>query len=699
MIDDLKVIRKKYGEKMYHFCRESFPTLLEEPGKLLKLLSDNFHESHFLFDDIVANGKESEFKNFIYSLVDVENNNELVMIKTPEELMSEAGYVLVECYNEEDIQKFRKYYAPGEELCTFKGGRLDRCKVFFAVKKNVLDIKREDFKEPKREDEYGTSVISIQFTKDGTYTLSIKNRYNHTVNNPDATFSNNLDNIIPGLTKSFERYKGIIQMYKSENFEIKGYVRANDGKYYKYNEEINNVYYCPDNIIIDHFNVKKYDKSRYLIIDYFVIDLSNKSISLYDKKLSDSFCDVIKDINKIEIDNIDSGKKITILGDFCHCLEIITDKDGKIISLKMNKIYDIGDKFLSYNTSLQKFTAEDLIKVADDFLRRNNTLQELYLPNLTKVGHDFLFRNNTLQELYLPNLKIVGDLFLWCNNTLQELYLPNLKIVGHDFLRRNETLQKFTAENLTEVGNGFLGFNTSLQKFIAENLTEVGNDFLCCNTSLQELYLPNLTKVGDNFLDFNTSLQKFTAENLTEVGNNFLWCNNTLQELYFPNLTEVGSDFLYYNTSLQELYLPNLKIVGRQFLYKNTSLQKFTAENLTKVGNDFLCCNASLQKFTAENLTEVGSYFLFCNKTLQELYLPNLTKVGYNFLNFNTSLQKFTAENLTEVGDNFLRWNETLQELYLPNLTEVGDWFLNYNHKLSNKILSEIEKRNRKGRR
>ena len=60
MIDDLKVIRKKYGEKMYHFCRESFPTLLEEPGKLLKLLSDNFHESHSLFDDIVANGKESD---------------------------------------------------------------------------------------------------------------------------------------------------------------------------------------------------------------------------------------------------------------------------------------------------------------------------------------------------------------------------------------------------------------------------------------------------------------------------------------------------------------------------------------------------------------------------------------------------------------------------------------------------------------
>ena len=464
MIDDLKVIRKKYGEKMYHFCRESFPTLLEEPGKLSKLLSDNFHESHSLFDDIVANGKESEFKNFIYSLVyAVENNNELVMIKTPEELMSEAGYVLVECYNEEDVQKFRKYYAPGEELCTFKGGRLNSCRVFFAVKKNVLDIKREDFKKPKREDEYGTSVISIQFTKDGTNTLSIKNRYNHTVVNPDATFSNNLDNIIPGLTESFERYKGIIQMYKIKNFEIKGYVMANDGKYYKYNYEINNVYYCPDNIIIDNFNVKRYDKSRYLIIDYFIIDLSNKSISLYDKKLSDSFCDVIKDINKIEIDNIDSGKKITILGDNNKSLEIITDKDGKIISLKMNKIYDIGDKFLSYNTSLQKFTAENLTEVGDDCLCFNNTLQELYFPNLTMVGHQFLI----------------------CNTSLQ----------------------KFTAENLIMVGCRFLPYNTSLQKFTAENLIEVGDDFLRRNNTLQELYFPNLTEVGDWFLNNNHKLR------------------------------------------------------------------------------------------------------------------------------------------------------------------------------------------------
>ena len=549
---------------MYHFCRESFPTLLEEPGKLSKLLSDNFHESHSLFDDIVANEKESEFKNFIYSLVDVENNNELVMIKTPEELMSSAGYVLVECYNEEDIQKFRKYYAQGEELCTFNGGRLNRCRVFFAVKKNVSDIKREDFKNPTRQDEYGTSVISIQFTKDGTNTLSIKNRYNHTVNNPDATFSNNLDNIIPGLTESFERYKGIIQRYKSQNFEIKGYVRANDGKYYKYNYEINNVYYCPDNIIIDHFNVKKYDKSRYLIIDYFIIDLSNKSISLYDKKLSDSFCDVIKDINKIEIDNIDSGKKITILGDNNKSLVIITNKDGKIISLKMDEIYVIGDYFLDWNKSLQELYVPNLTEVGDYFLYCNKFLQKFTVQNLTKVGDCFLFDNASLQELYLPNLTKVGDGFLTGNISLQELYVPNLTEVGHMFLNYNTSLQELYVPNLTEVGGDFLSENTSLQKFTAPNLTKTGDGFLGSNTSLQELCVPNLTEVGDWFLYYNTSLQKLYVPNLTKAGDKFLYSNKSLQELYLPNLTEVGGKFLNNNKELRNKILSEIRKRNRR---------------------------------------------------------------------------------------------------------------------------------------
>ena len=250
-MNDLKMIKNKYGEEMMHLCRTLFPTLLEQEGLLFQILSDNFAYSKFLYNDIVNNYLEENFKNFIYSFVDLENE-EVETNKTPKELLAEAGYDLYECHNEDDIQFFKKYYAKKEEICTFDGGRLDRCYVFFAVKKNVDNIKRENFPLPRREDEYGTSVISIQFTRGDTNTLSIKNRYNHSVNNPDATFSNNLENIIPGLTKSFEDNYNLKVKNNKRELEIPNYIKASDGKYYKYNYDINNIYYCPDNIIIDY---------------------------------------------------------------------------------------------------------------------------------------------------------------------------------------------------------------------------------------------------------------------------------------------------------------------------------------------------------------------------------------------------------------------------------------------------------------
>ena len=83
---------------------------------------------------------------------------------------------------------------------------------------------------------------SIQFNRDGLCTVSIKNRYNHAVNNPDATYGNDLDRIVPGLTESFatllrDKYNLILNMTHIDKLNIPDYVVANDGKYYKYNME------------------------------------------------------------------------------------------------------------------------------------------------------------------------------------------------------------------------------------------------------------------------------------------------------------------------------------------------------------------------------------------------------------------------------------------------------------------------------
>ena len=425
MTEDLKIIKKKYGEDMMHLCRDLFPSLLEKRGLLSQILLNNFHESHYLCQDIVANNLEYDFKNFIYSFVDVENNFVMRSDKTPSELLREAGYILYECKSEEDMNKFKKYYAPGEELCSFWLNRLESSFVFFAVKENVDDIKREDFKNPKRQDLYGTSVISIQFTKDDAHTLSIKNRYNHSVNDPDATFSNNLDNIIPGLTDSFAKYYGLEQRFFNKKLDIPGYVKATDGKYYKYNFEFNNIYYCPDNIIVDNFEVKEYAHEKYVIMDYFVLDLVNKKIRVYDDFLRDSLADTIKDIVKISIINEGENKRIIIItenGD----IQIIINKYNQIIGLTNNIVKVVGDNFLRHNKTLEQIDLANAEVIEDYFLYSNNSMLTIYLPKVKVIGNNFMNYTTVLKSADFPELESVGRCFLMMDTNLEELNAPRL---------------------------------------------------------------------------------------------------------------------------------------------------------------------------------------------------------------------------------------------------------------------------------
>jgi len=133
MNEDLEIIKKYYGEQLMGFCRTQFSTLLETRGLLPKILLENFEPNRSLYEDLDIYAKSGQFKSYIYQIADY-NQEEFIYsgnVESPKELMLKAGYILYECQNEEDIQKFKKYYAKGEELCTFHGGRLDRCHVFF----------------------------------------------------------------------------------------------------------------------------------------------------------------------------------------------------------------------------------------------------------------------------------------------------------------------------------------------------------------------------------------------------------------------------------------------------------------------------------------------------------------------------------------------------------------------------------------
>ena len=282
--------------------------------------------------------------------------------------------------------------------------------------------------------------------------MSIKNRYNHTVNNPDATYNNNLNNIIPGLTQAFEReYHLNINQNINQNFDIPGYVRANDGKWYKYNYEINNIYYCPDNIIIDNFEVKKdyQEKEKYLIFDYFILDLVNKEIKLYDKSIKDSFTACNREISKIEIINKDNGKQINLIFKNRTGATIIIDNANQIKSYKNKYVTSIGDYFLNYNKGL---TSIDL-------------------PNVTSIGNEFLYYNQLLTSINIPNATSIGNYFLRCNQVLTSIDLPNVTSIGNEFLRCNQVLTSINLPNVTSIDDYyFLSHNPKLANKIIQSI-------------------------------------------------------------------------------------------------------------------------------------------------------------------------------------------------------------------------------------
>ena len=481
MNQDLKIIKKQYGERFMHLCREIFATILDNsPGILPKLLLDNFHPTHFLYDDLIVSinnrtNQVTNFKNYIYELYDNLSRKEETsheVVPDPKTLMHEAGYTLYECKCEEDIQAFRKYYRKDELLCTFNGGRLERCYVYFAVKENADKLDRNSFACPYRQDTYGTSVLSIQFTKDGTYTLSIKNRYNHTVHDPDATFSNNLDNIISGLTQSFADYYGMKQLIlKNQNFGMINYVMANDGKFYRYNYEINNVYYCPGNIVIDNFRVIKYSPELYLVFDYFVLDLVNKRII---NRTKDKFPETIPSIKKISIINQENGKVVTI-----------TPVTGEDIILELDKYQ-----------RLIKLTDPNLLNVPNDYLSTNLTLDNINLPNAKTIGNYFLCDNSKMTQISLPNVHTIGHYFMGGSN-LTAVSLPKVEKIGAEFLANNNTLEEISLPKAKIIGNGFLFWNNQIKIINIPEITTIGHTRIVGDTNKEKAFKKIKKIIGD----------------------------------------------------------------------------------------------------------------------------------------------------------------------------------------------------------
>lgn len=197
-----------------------------------------------------------------------------------------AGYNKVIFDDEDAIAECKRFYGPGEVICTYTNlkSRMREYHMLVAIKANIEKIERS--KIPSRDDEYGTSILNIQIARNGSH-MSIKNRYNHTVSQPDSTLNNNLDMLYQGLQSMVCGYYGFASLNNTKS-------HYNDivnigGIYLKYHTEKNNIYFGA--FVLDGINgVRFSDTSRYYVVEGADVDSYYKYplvLDFQDKKAID----------------------------------------------------------------------------------------------------------------------------------------------------------------------------------------------------------------------------------------------------------------------------------------------------------------------------------------------------------------------------------------------------------------------------
>ena len=390
---------------------------------------------------------------------------------------------------------------------------------------------------------------------------------------------------------------------------------------YKYNYEINSVYYCTDNVIIDNFEVKKLPKERYIVMDYFILDMKDKKITLYDESINDSFVSSIKNIKKIDVLKNGLTKTIVIIG----------EEGNMIIKL------DLNDRIIEVDN-------ETLKNVSGDYLSMTKYIDKLYLNNVIEVGNNFLSKNKSLSKISMDNVKVIGNNFLESNNNIEEVSFLNVEKIGNGFMFQNNNpkLKKIYIPKVEIVGNSFMFRNNSVMEVFMPSVKSIGNNFFDSNQIVRTLEIPLAEKIGDNFLENNGLINELYLPSTINIGSNFLKQNQMLEKLIIPNVIELKSGTLQHNNNLKELYAPRVVKIGNNVLELNNSLTEFESLYLEEVGDNFLKYNRWLEKFIAPNLRKIGLYILSSNNVLFDVDISSLID------EYKDNLSKYMKEMLKQ---------------------------------------------------
>lgn len=500
MKDDLMLIKKLYGEHIARLCREIVPELFEEPNLVPRLLSVCFAPHAELYEDMLSLGKYN-VRNYMYSRL---NRKEEIFTtpKSTKELLADVGYRLFVCTRPEDINYFKSCYDPDELLCTFKDGVENRFKdayYFFLAKENAFSLRRSDFQVPKKYDEYSTSLICLQIDR-VNHNIKMCSRYNHSVEYADSMFSNNLDNIVPGLRFAMER-DFHIKISHRECVDLTEMMAMNYVEYgpfntmFKYNEFLNGKYYCPNNVVLEDNEMHVVEKSHSALLDYLVIDYETKEIRSYDENIKDYF----KEPHKFKKCDFVGGKtydayKITF--DDGRELYLMADKMNRIKGITDNDVTDIGNDYFGCCHYVEEVNTKSARTVGNDFVSASTMLKSIYSPYVEQIGNNYAEYSRDVKYINFDYLKSCGNRFFMSNVAATEVVLPDLEYMGDSGFMQNTDIRKVVLPKARFLGSECFGWCTNIEQIYAPNIRETGGECFYSDYNASE-YIENT--VMNNF--------------------------------------------------------------------------------------------------------------------------------------------------------------------------------------------------------
>lgn len=618
-------------------------------------------------------------------------------VEDPFVLLDRAGYKAFYADSLEKQNSITNYYEKDELLCTFKDAdRYKRYHIIHAIKKNVHEIKRENFRGiEQREDEYGTSVISIQILKAGGF-ISIKNRYNHTVNACDNTFYSNPDRIIEGLSLALRKYFHVDFAAKRHVFLPSDYIFVN-GKILKYDIEKNNVYigdgfYCKDGYI--HI----IDKNSQLQIDTLILDLRTKEI-LNPTNEDSSLLKILR--QEIEGETLQVLHQNGVVALFCKQGEILTLKDRQLQRITLRKVETLPEKAFYKHPTLQEVNALSVQSCLQEVLAYCLKLKKVSFEKL-KQFHSSLFEgsNCLVQAPLLENqgVRFFGSVAFDMNKkkflTEGLFSAALLKLLENDLLFKNITYQQ-KRDEFVALREGETCFKFKGDKLL-EMTVFVQGEFkkewvIRDLADLEILKVPNVTAFADNNIECCPRLKKVYLPKVQILGDGCVSNCNELEEIFAPNLEYVGNYSFSHNNMLKKIDLPKLKEVKNAACFSFSGYEEINVPQLVRAGYAFCKENPYLKKIYMPMLKCIAEFSFMGLKSLEEIDLPQLQyiegrcvvlgnpklkRASFNkLMNFPSAILKncpllevVEAEALYSIDRGCLNNHPNLREIYAPNI-------------------------------